>query len=93
MEGEHIAPPPRLSLAETVQELVGELERLQQTTFKSLVGPSPLPIEVVVRFLALLELYKRSFIDLEQPQAFEDIAVRWTGQAVAEPIEITEPPA
>jgi segregation and condensation protein A len=93
LEAEHIAPPPRLSLTETVQELVVELERLQQTTFSSLVGPKPLPIEVVVRFLALLELYKRSIVDLEQPEAFDDIAVRWTGQASTAPIQITEPPS
>jgi segregation and condensation protein A len=96
LAAEHVAPPPRLSLAETVQDLVGELERLRQTTFRALVGPSPLPVEVVVRFLALLELYKRSVVDLDQPAAFDDIAVRWTGEAGADaiqpPIQPVEPP-
>jgi segregation and condensation protein A len=87
LEAEHIAAPPRLSLAETVQELAGELERLRQTTFRALLGPHPAPIEVVVRFLALLELYKRSVVDLEQPAAFDDIAVRWTGA-----VQPAEPP-
>ena len=90
-EAEHIAPPPRLSLSETVQELVGELSRLQATTFTALVGPSPLPIEVVVRFLALLELYKRSVVELDQAAAFDDIDVRWTGPDDLEPIKLTEP--
>jgi segregation and condensation protein A len=80
-EAEHIPPPPPLSLTETVQELLEELRRLEATTFRALVGPRPLPIEVVVRFLAILELYKRSVVDLEQPAAFGDIDVRWTGEA------------
>jgi len=37
-------------------------------------------VELVVRFLALLELYKQSLIDLEQPEPFDDIDVTWTGQ-------------
>jgi segregation and condensation protein A len=82
-EAEHIAPPPRLSLAETVHELLVELERLQVVTFHQLVGVRALPVEVVVRFLALLELYKRSAIELEQAEPFADIDVRWTGQVDA----------
>jgi segregation and condensation protein A len=85
-EGQHMAPPPRLSLAETVRELVGEIQQLQETTYRSLVGPGALPVELVVRFLALLELYKQNLVDLDQPNPFEDIGVRWTGgpgQAVA----------
>lgn len=81
MEGEHIAPPPRLSLAETVQDLLGELEKLQETTFRRLLADGALPIEVVVHFLALLELYKRSVIDVEQPEPFGDIAIRWQGRS------------
>jgi len=77
---QHIAPPPRLSLTETVKEMVDELQRLQVTSYRQLVGPGALPVELVVRFLALLELYKQSLIDLEQPEPFDDIDVTWTGQ-------------
>ncbi|MEO7804731.1 MAG: segregation/condensation protein A [Actinomycetota bacterium] len=34
-------------------------------------------MEVVVRFLALLELFKSQMIDLDQPTAFGDITIRW----------------
>jgi len=79
-EAQHITPPPRLSLAETVRDMVGELQRLQVTSYRRLVGPGALPVELVVRFLALLELYKQSLIELDQAEPFEDIDVRWTGQ-------------
>ena len=35
--------------------------------------------EVVVRFLAILELYKQGHIDLEQKEWFGDITLTWTG--------------
>jgi segregation and condensation protein A len=73
----HIAPPPKLSLAETVVELRDLLERLRTTSFAELLGAGALPVEVVVRFLAVLELYKQSVIDVEQAGAFDDIAIAW----------------
>jgi segregation and condensation protein A len=41
-------------------------------------------LEVVVRFLALLEMYKQGLVDLQQAERFGDIQVRWIGdEAVA----------
>jgi segregation and condensation protein A len=76
----HITPPPKLSLAEAVVELRDLLERLRRTSFAELVGTGALPVEVVVRFLAVLELYKQSVIELEQGDAFDDIAIAWLDQ-------------
>jgi segregation and condensation protein A len=36
-------------------------------------------LEVVVRFLALLEMYKQGLVDLEQAERFGDIRIRWIG--------------
>jgi segregation and condensation protein A len=36
-------------------------------------------LEVIVRFLALLEIYKQGFIELGQGERFGDIEVVWTG--------------
>lgn len=74
---EHITPPPKLSLAETVVELRDLLERVRRTSFAELVGTGALPVEVVVRFLAVLELYKQSVIEVEQAGTFDDIAIAW----------------
>ena len=36
-------------------------------------------MEVIVRFLALLELFKQGVIELDQGERFGDIEVEWTG--------------
>jgi segregation and condensation protein A len=33
----------------------------------------------VVRFLALLEIYKQGYIEIDQRDRFGDITVQWTG--------------
>jgi segregation and condensation protein A len=74
----HIAPP-KLSVAEAVAELAARVRQAGSTTFKDLVGHGAAPIEVVVNFLALLELYKRDLVQIDQTGAFASIGVRWTG--------------
>ena len=34
-------------------------------------------LEVIVRFLAVLELFKQGRCDLEQPRSFGDIEISW----------------
>ena len=36
-------------------------------------------LEVIVRFLALLELFKQGYVELEQPERFGDVEIVWTG--------------
>src|SRR6266545_1749601 len=80
---DHIAPV-RLTVSEAVAELAGRLRDRGETTFEALLGRNVPPIEVVINLLALLELYKRSLIELEQTATFGAITVRWTGHAGAE---------
>jgi segregation and condensation protein A len=49
-------------------------------SFRALVAGVETRLEVVVRFLAVLELYKQGLIDLDQPGAFGDIEIRWLGE-------------
>jgi segregation and condensation protein A len=74
---EHIAPP-KLTVSEAVAGLAGRLAGQGPTTFRELVAGAT-PIEVVIGFLALLELYKRSLVTLDQDATFAAITVRWTG--------------
>ena len=37
-------------------------------------------LEVVVRFLAVLELFKQGLVDLDQPRTFGDIEIVWLGR-------------
>jgi segregation and condensation protein A len=81
---EHIAPV-RLTVSEAVVELAERLRLGEPIAFESLLGRDAPTIEVVINFLALLELYKRSLIELEQSATFGAIMVRWSGDPGAEP--------
>jgi segregation and condensation protein A len=68
----------RASVPQAVAELLDELPRLRVTTFRRLTdGRSK--IEVVVRFLALLELFKDGRVDLRQTGPRAPIDVAWMG--------------
>ncbi|HLI00516.1 MAG TPA: segregation/condensation protein A, partial [Acidimicrobiales bacterium] len=69
----------RVSVSEAVAELVDELSRRGSDTFARLTAGLEERLEVIVHFLAVLELYKRGLVDLEQAVTFGDLAVRWTG--------------
>jgi segregation and condensation protein A len=81
---EHIAPA-RLTVSEAVAELAGRLRHGGPVAFASLVGSGAPRIEVVINFLALLELYKRSLIELDQTATFGAITVRWSADPDADP--------
>lgn len=74
----HVAPV-RMSVAEAVAELVDELPRLGRISYRRLTDGLVERVEVIVRFLALLELYKQGMVDLEQQDRVGDIEVRWLG--------------
>lgn len=80
VETEHIAPI-RVSVAEAVQELVQEIPRSGTITFRDLTGGLVDRIEIVVRFLAVLELYKQGVVEIDQLGAFGDIHVSWRSDA------------
>ncbi len=76
LESEHIAskPIPVETFVRSIHERIVTDKRL---SFQSLVQASPTPQVIVVTFLAVLELYKRQMVRLEQPEAFGDIDIRY----------------
>lgn len=74
----HVAPV-RLSVTEAVAELVDELPRMGRITFRELTGAFVERLEVVVRFLAVLELYKQGMVDLHQVATFGELTIIWVG--------------
>ncbi|MBN2624283.1 MAG: segregation/condensation protein A, partial [Acidimicrobiales bacterium] len=70
----------RASVTDAIAELVDELPRLGRITFRALTGDLVERLEVVVRFLAVLELFKLGMVDLDQPRTFGDIEVVWLGR-------------
>jgi segregation and condensation protein A len=77
----HIGPAP--SVRDAVVAVVERLARRERATFRSLCDGATERIEVVVRFLALLELFKLGAVELHQADRFGDIAARWTGSVDA----------
>jgi segregation and condensation protein A len=74
----HVAPV-RASVADAVAELVDELPRVGRISFRRLTSGLVERLEVIVRFLALLELFKQGVIELDQDKQFGEIDVLWTG--------------
>ena len=73
--------PIRLSVADAVLELCHELPRVGRVTFRRLTADLVERIDVIVHFLAVLELYKQGLVELEQAVTFGELAVTWTGLA------------
>jgi segregation and condensation protein A len=74
----HVAPI-RASVADAVAELLDELPRAGRISFRRLTAGLDERLEIIVRFLALLELFKQGMIELEQHEVFGEIDVLWTG--------------
>lgn len=74
----HISPI-RFTVAEAVEELMEDIARVGSTSFRALTTGLVERLEIIVRFLAILEMFKQGFIELDQINRFGDITVQWTG--------------
>jgi segregation and condensation protein A len=82
-------PPPTVSIAHihmgrvSVREHAALLRVMLaergQATFGELVEDCEHTVEIVARFLALLELYREATVQFEQLEALAELHVRWTG--------------
>jgi segregation and condensation protein A len=72
--------PIRYTMAEALDAVRLRLGELGQTSFRDLVADCDERIQVVVRFLALLDLFREGKVDLAQAQTFGEIVVRWEGE-------------
>ncbi|GAA1236124.1 segregation/condensation protein A [Pseudonocardia alaniniphila] len=68
----------KVSVSEHVAILRERLAELGVATFAVLTADCAGPLEVVARFLALLELYREATVLLEQPEPFGELTVRWS---------------
>jgi segregation and condensation protein A len=66
-----------LTVADAVSELVQRLPAMGPATFRALTGHLTTRIEIIVRFLALLELCKQGRVSLDQGQTFGTLEVVW----------------
>jgi segregation and condensation protein A len=68
---------PAVSVPEQIEILSGWLRSSGRATFAELVADCEHGLEVVARFLAVLELYRSREVALDQPEAFAELYVRW----------------
>lgn len=71
-----------VSVPEQAGKIMATLKLLGQErwmSFEALTRDCTISMQVVGRFLALLELYKVKAVDADQPEALGPLAVSWTG--------------
>lgn len=93
-------PPPVVSTAHVHQERVSvrehatalrdQLLRARTASFRVLCGDCRGTLEVVARFLALLELYREGMVSFEQVRALGELTVRWAGPDGAVELRVDE---
>jgi segregation and condensation protein A len=76
----HLHAPP-VSVSEQLLVVRNHLVRSGTSSFRALTADCAHTLEVVARFLALLELYRQQRVVFEQLTPLGDLHVRWTGGA------------
>ena len=66
-----------VSVAETVVSLAQRLPMMGRVSFRQLIDGLASRIEVIVHFLALLELCKLGHIELGQGATFGEVEIEW----------------
>jgi segregation and condensation protein A len=79
---------PKVSVREHAAILRTRLMRVGAATFRVLCQDCDGTLEVVARFLALLELYREGVLSFDQVEALGELHVRWVGGDGAEAPEI-----
>jgi len=82
----------RVSVREHMHIMRIRLQRQRTATFRALVADCASTLEVVARFLGLLELYRDGEVAFEQAEALSELQVRWTGAADGSPADRTSVP-
>jgi segregation and condensation protein A len=73
-----------VSVREQTAILQLRLRRLGSASFRSLTSDCAGTLEVVARFLGMLELFREGLVSFEQAEALGELHVRWTGPAEGE---------
>ncbi|QQB65154.1 segregation/condensation protein A [Kytococcus sedentarius] len=69
---------PTVSVTEQVALMTARLQRAGRLTFAELIGDASTRLEVVGRFLGVLEMLRSGTVDVEQPSPLGPMEVRWT---------------
>jgi segregation and condensation protein A len=69
-----------VTIREKIHSIVNTLRRYGITTFRAFINQRHDRLEVVVTFLAMLELIKRSVVEASQQELFGEIELKSTGE-------------
>jgi segregation and condensation protein A len=75
VDTDHVAPV-RASVRDAIETVLALLPPAGAVTFRELAIGAGARLEIVVRFLAVLELFKQGLVDLEQAANFAELVVR-----------------
>jgi segregation and condensation protein A len=75
VQTDHIAPI-RASVRDAIETVLALLPDHGAVRFRELVFGVREKLEIIVRFLAVLELFKQGVVDLEQVESFGELVVR-----------------
>lgn len=70
---------PRVTIREKIEYIINTMKRVQKMTFSGLITNTSTRVEIVVTFLAMLELIKRYRISVVQTELFGDIEFEKNG--------------
>jgi segregation and condensation protein A len=94
------APPPevatahvhlvRVSVREHLEILQEKLLRLRTATFRALCADCQTVLEIIARFLAVLELYREGLVTFDQSDALGELTVTWIGEETVRSVEVDE---
>lgn len=70
-----IIAAPRVTIREKIDLIAKVMKEVEHSTFRALLDPGASRLEIVVTFLAMLELVKRYHIQAHQEDLFSDIEI------------------
>ena len=84
-----VIAPPRITIREKIDLIAKTMREVERSTFRTLLTQGASRLEVVVTFLAMLELIKRYRIQASQEGLFEEIEIsrmeEWEDEEEIEP--------
>jgi len=84
-----VIAPPRVTIREKIDLISKMMKEVERSTFRALLKQGASRLEIVVTFLALLELVKRYRVDAHQEGLFGDIEIdrmeEWSDDEEIEP--------
>jgi segregation and condensation protein A len=86
---DHIAPI-RASVADAIGVVLDRLEARGSITFRELAMDAPNRLEAIVRFLAVLELFKQGIVDLDQLENFGVLEIHRLADADLDAVSIAD---